>query len=351
MKILHTADIHIRNYKDERWNTLQQIVELCKSQNVDVLTISGDLFDSNADANKSRTKIRELFSETAFSVFIIPGNHDVDSYPEGTFLGDGVAIIRDYLNPVEVDNVFFWGFPYQDLKEEEVMRRLYDMSSLATNEGTHILLFHGELLDTTGAWENYGSEGQRRYVPVKLDFFRYLNWKYILAGHYHTNFDIHEFKENRFFVYPGSPVSITKKELGPRKVNLFEIDDKPAPHVLSSPYYEAVEINLDPFGKSPSDNFLEEEIEKLPNNAKILLTVNGFFDGKKLGKTEQDLQKEIKEAAGKRTETLQLEFRDIHDILEDDLFKLFDSKLKKSKIDNLEKDKIRNITIKVMMEL
>lgn len=351
MKILHTADIHIRQYDDDRWKALQQIIELGKKENIDVLVISGDLFDSDVDAGKLRTGFRELFAEGAFPVIIIPGNHDAASYPEGIFLGEEVTIIRDYRQPVIRKNVHFWGLPFEDLKEDEVFPRLHQASSLATAEGMHILLFHGELLDITGAWENYGEEGQRRYMPVKLSYFQYLNWNYVLAGHFHTNFDVHEFKKNHFFVYPGSPVSITRRETGPRKVNLFEVGTIPAEYELPTPYFEPLEIILDPFREISPVRVIREKLSKLPEYARILVKVSGYYDSKKLGMTEQELHQMIKKEAGERAESLELGFRDIHEILEDDLFRAFDTKLKQRGLSEEEMEKIRQVTIKAMMEM
>ena len=32
MKILHTADIHLREYEDDRWETLQKLIETGKKE-------------------------------------------------------------------------------------------------------------------------------------------------------------------------------------------------------------------------------------------------------------------------------------------------------------------------------
>lgn len=59
MKILHTADIHLRERHDERWKALQKIIEIGKREKIDVLAISGDLFDKGIDAEKLRPHIRD----------------------------------------------------------------------------------------------------------------------------------------------------------------------------------------------------------------------------------------------------------------------------------------------------
>ncbi len=37
---------------------------------------------------------------------------------------------------------------------------------------------------------DFGEEGEERYMPVKLSYFKDLNLDYILAGHFHSRFDM-----------------------------------------------------------------------------------------------------------------------------------------------------------------
>jgi len=79
MKILHTADIHLKEYEDERWKALEKLIEIGKKEKVEIFAISGDLFNKDIDAENLRPKIRELFSYNGFQIILIPGNHDSDS--------------------------------------------------------------------------------------------------------------------------------------------------------------------------------------------------------------------------------------------------------------------------------
>lgn len=350
MRILHTADLHIREYNDTRWQTLQKIIQSGKSQKIDALVISGDLFESSADAHKQRPRMREIFAGTDFPVLIIPGNHDAEAYPEGAFLGEKVTVIRHLLSPVEIKGVFFWGLPYEELLEEEILEYLNFAGAKAKAGATHILLFHGELLDITGGWNQFGEEGSQRYMPVKLSYFQNLPWSYVLAGHFHSNFDVHEFRDDGYFVYPGSPVSITRAELGPRKVNLFEVGNPPQPQVVDSFYYEKLEIRLDPFQEEKPLFKISQKLQELPENAQLLLEISGYFNGRKLEMSEEELHRAINKLSGKRVELLKMEFRDIREILEDDLFKLFVEHLNKRSPGEAEKRRILTTALKALME-
>jgi DNA repair exonuclease SbcCD nuclease subunit len=351
MKILHTADLHLREYNDSRWLALQEIIGLGKAERIDVLAISGDLFENHGDAQQLRPKIRELFADADCPVLIIPGNHDAKAYPDGVFLGETVTVLRDLLSPLEINGFYFWGFPYEDLPEEEILKYLNLAAGMARPGAVHLLLFHGELLDITGNRALYGEEGRQRYLPVKLSYFARLPWQYVLAGHFHSNFDVHEFAEDRYFVYPGSPVSITRREIGRRKVNLFETGKPPSARALETFYYDKLEIRLNPLEQEDPLPMISAKLKNLPENVKLLLEISGYFNGKKLNKNERELHETLKKLAGAQCEIAVMEFQDIREILEDDIFKLFMERLKARPGGPEEKKQILEVALKGMMEV
>jgi len=44
------------------------------------VTIAGDLFDSEEDAEALRPQLRKKFSNNNFDTIVIPGNHDIEAY-------------------------------------------------------------------------------------------------------------------------------------------------------------------------------------------------------------------------------------------------------------------------------
>ena len=105
MKILHTADIHLREYDDDRWKTLQKLIEIGKKEKIEIFVISGDLFDKGINAENLRPKIREIFSNTNFKIVIIPRNHDSDSYASGMYFGEDAVILTDLDNPFKYKDI------------------------------------------------------------------------------------------------------------------------------------------------------------------------------------------------------------------------------------------------------
>ncbi len=350
MKIVHTADIHIAAKNDARWAALVEILRLCREQKADALVISGDLFDSAAAAQALRGQLRELFAECPFHTFIIPGNHDQNGFADVPFLGENVTIFGNLQEPVTLKDICFWGFPYEDLNEIQILQRLRQASGRTEAGKTHILLFHGELIDAAGDWSAYGEEGSRRYLPVRLSFFRDLGWQYILAGHFHSAFDVHRVRDNAYFVYPGSPIAITRREVGVRRVTLLEPGKAPRALPLKTPFFEHLAIHLQPYPAVNPVEGIRQALENLPPNGQLLLTVSGYFDGAVLGVSEADLHRQITETAGERAAALNLRFQDIGSLLKDDLYQLFVQKLEAETTDEDRRKRVGEWVIRAMVE-
>ena len=351
MKILHSADIHLKEYRDDRWKTMEKLIEIGKKEEIDVFVISGDLFDQKINAENLRPKIREIFSNNGFNIVLIPGNHDCDCYKTGMFFGDDTEILTNLEESFEYENVVFWGFPFESISEDNIFEKLCSLKSKLDTRKTNILLYHGELIDTFFSRRDFGDEGGERYMPCKLSYFNDLNFDYVLAGHFHSRFDVWEFTDGRYFVYPGSPIAITKRERGIRNVNIFEIGKSPEQYPIESPFYEEITMEFDPF---EDDNPLEEvknQIKDIPSFASIILTITGFINGEKIGINENDLIKQIKHIIrGKcAEEDFNPEFKDITIILENDLFKTFIDNLNQRHWEEEKKINIRNLVIKAMM--
>lgn len=350
MKLLHTADIHLREYGDERWKALQKLIDIGKKEKIGCFIISGDLFDSGIDAETLRPQIRGTFSNNGFKIFIIPGNHDSKSYGSGLYFGDDTVILNDP-SPVEYENIRIVGLPFELIEGEEILNKLHPLKKVFSPDKKNILLYHGELLlpDAFFSRNDFGEEGVKRYMPVSLSYFDDLHIDYVLGGHFHSNFDVRRLKNGGYFVYPGSPVSITKREIGRRKVNIFEVGKPPKEYLLDTPHFEEITVTLDPFKAIDPQKLVKMHFEKLHPRAKAILTVKGYINGREISETE--LQNQIKKIGkGRCAEEDYNNIRDIQIILEDDLFKSFINKLEK-RYDKGKRESMRIIAIEAMMKV
>ncbi len=356
MKILHTADLHLREVGDARWEALMEILRLARREKVDFLAISGDLFDDPDRAEGLRVPLREMLSAQPFRVVLIPGNHDRDVFEaqKGFYFGENVRVIQNLENPVNAGSVWIWGFPFEDLGREKILEQLWNIRPRMNPEKRHLLLFHGELLDAMIRREDMGEEGGRAYMPVRLSFFKPLPFQYVLAGHFHTQYYAWEFSPERYFIYPGSPVSITRKETGRRKVNLVEVGKPPRWIELDTFHYETVTLRLDP-GKTASPvDLLREQLQNLHPRAHLLLRVEGYFHRKLLNRTEEELAREldrfVEKTLGDRVAEKVYAFRDIHAVLDSALFQEFLRRLDAREIPEDEKQAIRELVIQAFAE-
>jgi DNA repair protein SbcD/Mre11 len=354
MKILHTADIHLREENKERWDALCEIVEIGKSESIDAMVISGDLFDADIDALKLKVGLRELFSNVEYDIIVIPGNHDAKSFEDRAFFGSKVKVIRSFEERYETDDVVIAGMPYKNINEHEIYSILRNISESLNGKKCNLLIYHGELLDSYYSMHDFGNEGENRYMPVRLEFFKELKFDYILAGHFHTNFNVLEFEKAHgagYFVFPGSPVSVTKREAGKRKINLFNTGQSPKAVFLNSFYYDAINIKLDPFVDMDPVTSIRKRLNAADANAKILLTVEGYLNSAKHGIDETRLNEELELLRNER-EIDELSFKalDLSRMLEDDVFKAFDLKLRSAGFSSQEKLAMKEYFLKAMME-
>ncbi|HMA76844.1 MAG TPA: DNA repair exonuclease [Candidatus Krumholzibacteriaceae bacterium] len=348
MKILHTADIHLKDYQDERWKTLQRLIEIAREEEVGIFVISGDLFDHDIDGDALRPEIRGLFSNNRFKVILIPGNHDIESYAGGEYLGEDVVKLTDLKEPYNYEDLSIWGLPFENIEGEQILRKLDWLADNLEKGKKNILLFHGELLDAFFRRKDFGSEGEGRYMPVKLSYFKGLNLDYVLAGHFHSKFRVWEIENGGYFVYPGSPVSITKRETGRRKINIFEPGKTPGEYSLDTPHFEEVDIELDPFKDDDPLKMITRRLEEIHHGARVILRISGFIDSRKINLNETELAGEISKISEGKVFEKNLEFRDIN-TFESALFEDFRNKLEGKGFDEVKKKDLLNLTLRAMM--
>ena len=348
MKILHTADLHLKEEGDERWQALEEVIGIGKKKNIDALVISGDLFNRDTDAENLRAPIREIFSNTGFKILIGPGNHDAESFQEDLFFGEDAVLLHN--EPFEMNNTIFCCLPFESLEGEGLINKLRELDKLTSRSKTNILVYHGELLDTFFRREDFGAEGDGRYMPVRLSYFKDLNFDYVLAGHFHSRFDVRSIGEGSYFVYPGSPVGITRREIGQRQVNLFETGKPPSGLFINTSHYEEKSVFLDPFSAEDPLEMVKKEVEAVHPNADVVLKISGYIDGKAIGIGEDKLTSEVKALTEGSGIEVSYGFRDIHSVLSNDLFKKFMGKLQSSGNTEEEIEKQRELAIRAFME-
>lgn len=356
--ILHTADLHLKKTGDERWQALEEVLAAAKQKKVDALTIAGDLFDQDVRSYQLRDKLRGLFSVQPYQVIILPGNHDANSYEAGLYFGRNVKIIQNPQDQIDLDDTVFYGIPFAPMSPEKLASTIKQINQQLDPNKANILLFHGELTDLFFSSADYGEEGNKRYLPLSLNLFANTSFDYVLAGHFHTKFHLKKLpnqrlKQGGYFLYPGSPVSITTKEVEPRSVALISAGEEPAQITLATHYYQPIEFEINPTNQPKHLEQLANQLAALPPNAKGLLTIKGFFRQDSLQLTEVQLKEKMQALANQYSCELadnQFQVKDVSSILDSGLYQAFLEQLEIRSLSEVQKQELLKIYVEALTQ-
>ncbi len=225
VKILHTADLHIgardaflgKDAEKRRFEallTFEKIVDLAKQNDVRILAVAGDLFDSNGT---EREFIEGVFKKIAESpeiyVVFAAGNHDPLN-SESPFLNNTLPK-NLYVLPA-TDSVI----TFEDLGVK-IYGRSFENTRLAGEERfslkadadfINIMVQHGDLKSDLGS----------DYNSITPNFVKTCGMDYIALGHVHKNTAVLTLG-NTHFAYCGCPEGQGFDELDRKGVYLGEI--------------------------------------------------------------------------------------------------------------------------------
>ncbi len=262
MRIIHTADIHLSSSNDERFKALEYLLNKCNvdDYNVDLLTISGDLYDSKKDIFNLKRGLKDLFEKYMeresffkpnFTVLIIPGNHDEDLYDVNDYLGARVEPMHGKSVCIhDCEDIRVVGIPFFKGDFDSIISEIEDAKDASK---TNMLMVHCTLDFPDFSGIGFGEEGKFKYLPVSTEQLIYLDFDYVLAGHFHSNFIKKPFQKSQgskrnWFIYPGSPVKVTKNEKGKRKACLIDTEeDLIKPIILDTYFYDSCQIIFHPY--------------------------------------------------------------------------------------------------------
>jgi DNA repair exonuclease SbcCD nuclease subunit len=321
MKILHTSDLHLAENRPETMTALEQILATATDLSVDLLTIGGDMFESNTDAAALRTRLRSLFKGNPFKVIAIPGNHDREAFVRNVDFGADFAAATQ--EPFEVfrydkEEVALVGLPFRDRPTPELLNDLKD----AAPDAKHRLLMLHCSLDIASGKLDFGKGESADYFPISSRTLGGLGYDYVLAGHFHSNTDIRRLEPTGYFIYPGSPTSHSRKELGERQAVLVDLTDPPPVTVpLNTFYRDYLRITVLPGSEAEAVRQVEDWIkERIGKDCEMEVEVAGFIamDEKTFGKNLVEVAEGV---------NLIQTYEDIRQVLDHPLFESFEEKL------------------------
>lgn len=235
MKILHTGDWHIgkrllrKDLYDDQVHVLNQMIDYIRNNEVDVVIIAGDLYDTTQPSKEAMALVNETLRtiniELKKPILIISGNHDSQSrlsYASDWFKAMDVSIHTSFesaFEPVTIGDVDFYLVPYFDVLES---CHYFDDESIETHHDVyeHIVskvnmhmnndrknIFVGHLF-VRGGTESESERTLFRGLNSDVHPSVFETFDHVLLGHLHHPFAIDHDK----IYYSGSLVKYSFSE-------------------------------------------------------------------------------------------------------------------------------------------
>ncbi len=325
MKFIHAADLHLRmSEAAQQLEALRAIIWLADQQEAEFILVAGDLFDSDHDADRLRTQVREVLGTWTHPVVLLAGNHDARSYGptadygENTLLAQGDLEVYDHLGVLPLVCL-----PYRSERGFADCRQ--DLAQLG---GPMVVCCHGTLyLDQWLAWLREEKEDVGDYFPVYREDLKGLPIRYLAMGHFHSRFSHTDTPVT--CCYPGSAYPVSTRELGHRSVALVQLDVegpvKVTPIPLHGvPWYQEIALKSLPWREEEMLAQLEQSLEDLPTNARPAVSVRGYASDAR-GLRER-LEKRLEELGGPKP---RVELSDYSRLLENAFYRMFVEEIEK----------------------
>lgn len=265
MKFIHISDVHLgakpdrgRLWSEKREQEIDDsfldIIRLCEEEQIDLLLIAGDLFDTIPTERQLKTLDMRLRRLSVTKTVIIAGASDYigeGSAWEGfDFDSDTVVLPKDratnaYLKDL---NVCITGFSYG---KPEYTERLLERMKPGKEGAYNILLGYG---------------GDRTHMPFSKERLARLGFDYIALGHIHKPQHILKNK----MAFSGCLEPVTYHDTGRRGYILGEVDNEQGTRITWVPFNKtsyvnmALDVNIDNTNEDISA-VIEEQINHLGN--------------------------------------------------------------------------------------
>lgn len=222
MKIIHCSDLHIdspiiglpleksKTRKEEILRTFEKMCDYAEQNDVSVVLICGDMFDSIKPSSKSVLRVFSAIEKCKNVNFLyLAGNHDQQFFNNVENLPNNFKIFNDKWSYYTFDNVVVAG---AELKNDNFNLL---SQSLSLNENKfNIVALHGEVV---------GYNSNEKTEVISIPPLKNKNIDYLALGHYHT-YSEGQIDLRGKYVYSGCLDGRGFDELNEKGFVLIEID-------------------------------------------------------------------------------------------------------------------------------
>jgi DNA repair exonuclease SbcCD nuclease subunit len=247
LKILHTADVHldldsyvadprILGCRDINHQAFSTVIDLAIQENVDLLLIAGDLFDTNRPGGDAVDFAIQELRRVGRPIVMIPGNHDclnTQSIYRQLNLPAACTDLVLIAHPngerhqLASHDLVLWG---RGMVEHEPSYRPLGDIPCPQGGAWHIALGHGFFMED--------DVPSYRSSPIYAQEIRASGWDYVALGHCHAFSNVSQGPVTAYYsgapgFFPGAPgadghVALVHFEAGEsRQVDVRRIDLRP----------------------------------------------------------------------------------------------------------------------------
>ncbi|OPX45782.1 putative metallophosphoesterase YhaO [Ruminiclostridium hungatei] len=279
ISFLHTADLHLdlpfsslrsdekaQLRRSEIESSLDRMARKIQEEKINLLIISGDLFEDKYIKGTTVTKLKNVFSELyETEIVIAPGNHDPiteKSCYKNTFWGSNVHILEDSRKVLYLEKyntcIYSLGVK-KDLRLD--YEEILDMN--IRRDRFNLLVFHGTV-DMPFGEDDYNSITSKELLALNMD--------YVALGHMHCY--CRYGNEKTTMINPGSPEPLGFDEEGEHGCvkGAISISEDSSKHTeiqfipLALRHYHNIQINI---SDCTSDAEAVERIEEYLRQGRV----------------------------------------------------------------------------------
>jgi DNA repair protein SbcD/Mre11 len=212
LTILHTADVHLdldgfaadphtQRYRQIIHQAFSTVIDLAIQENVDLLLIAGDLFDSNRPSSAVVDFAIQELRRAGRPIVMIPGNHDClttpsiyhqVNLPEACTNLLLISHAQGERHHLPAHNLVLWG---RGMVEHEPAYHPLGGIPRRRGDAWHIALGHGFFMED--------EVPSYRSSPIYAGEMRASGWDYLALGHCHAFTDVSQGPVTAY--YSGAP--------------------------------------------------------------------------------------------------------------------------------------------------
>lgn len=270
MKIIHTADIHLgakmdsvfpkeisERRKEELRNTFKKMVEYARKNDVGVILLCGDIFDSDAPFKKDKEFFYSVVRNNPEIDFLyLKGNHDIAE----DYSGEVIPNLKTFSSEwtcYNYGNIAIWG------TEITADNSISLYSALALNkDNVNIVMLHGQVGDT------YGKD------KINVKKLRDKNIDYLALGHVHKPQLNVKIDDRATYSYSGCLEGRGFDEAGTHGFILLDIGEKITQTFIPFAEREIVEEDVDITGVEEAYKAYRKVMERVSFDKKNIYRIN-----------------------------------------------------------------------------